>query len=209
MHAALRLQRPRVSMNVGDLIPPVSLPSGRPRKDALQEAAANIMQLVRSLVPKEPRPQPLTACQEHFELLVEVTGRSGPGENSEERYLPHGGALSRMLYQPAILRIFARDLRIDVTAIQQLAVAHDATEIAAASARVLHYVRHTNPGFFTYRFGHQQGKAIEAGLRELQELAASEAARGCQLTLTAVHRYRLHESGREIVETSPAAPHQW
>jgi 1-acyl-sn-glycerol-3-phosphate acyltransferase len=37
--------------------------------------------------------------------------------------------------------------------------------------RTLHYVRHANPGFFTYRFGHQEGRAMAAGLSELQDLA--------------------------------------
>ncbi len=209
LHAALRMQRPRVSMNVGDLISPVSLPPGKPRKDALREAAASIMERVRRLVPEEARTDLSTARREQFELLIQVVGGADPPGNRGERHLPHGSTLCRMLYQPAILRIFARDLSIDVAALQQVTETHEAAEIAAATARILHYVRDANPGFFTYRFGHQEARAIQAGLSELHELAALEAASGRQLVLTPLHRYRLHENGDEIVETRPAAPHQW
>jgi hypothetical protein len=114
-----------------------------------------------------------------------------------------------MLYQPAILRIFARDLGIDVTALQEATEAHDAAEIAAATARILDYLRHRNPGFFTYRFGRRQGSDIQAALRELQALATSEAAHGRQLSITPLHRYSLADSGTEVVESSPPAPHRW
>jgi len=70
-------------------------------------------------------------------------------------------------------------------------------------------VRHTNPGFLTYRFGRQEGKAIEAGVSELHGPAAGAAASGRHLPLTPVHRYRLQEGGDEIVEVSPGEPHEW
>ena len=66
--------------------------------------------------------------------------------------MPHGSALCKMLYRAAILRISARDLNIDVAALHRVTETRDAAEIAADTARMLHYVRHTNPGFFTYRF---------------------------------------------------------
>ena len=209
LKGALHLQRPGVTMSVGALIPPVSLPPGGSRKEALQEAADNVMQAVRSLMPEEASAGPSAVCRERFELSIEVTGGTDPTEGGEQRQLPHGGELSSMLYQPAILRIFARDLNIDVSALQQVTDAHNAAEIAAATARILHYVRRTNPGFFTYRFGYSKGKAIEAGLSELHELAAREASRGRRLALTPMHRYRLQESGAEIVETSPPPAHEW
>lgn len=209
MRGALRLQRPQVSMNVGELISPVTLSPGRPRKETLQEAAAGIMQRIRSLMPEEARPEPPVRQQERFELLIHVVGEKGRDESSEQRNLPHGSALSRMLYQPAMLRIFSRDLGIDVAVLQRVAEAHHAAEIAAAATRIIRYVGDRNPGFFTYRFGQSLGTAIEAALGELQELAAREAARGHWLTLTPVHRYRLVDDGEETVETSPAAPHEW
>jgi 1-acyl-sn-glycerol-3-phosphate acyltransferase len=209
LKAALRLRRPRVSMRVGHLIPPTSLLPGRPRRDALQEAADRILQAVRDLVPEGPGARLPTPQQEHFELLIHVSSPSQSNRAYEARHLPHGRALSVLLYQPAVLRIFSRDLGIDVSALQEVDDAHDASEVAAATGRVLHYVRDTNPGFFTYRFGRQDGQAIEAGLRELKELAVLEATRGRRLTITPLHRYRLPDDDREGVETRPAAPHDW
>jgi hypothetical protein len=58
------------------------------------------------------------------------------------------------------MRIFARGLDIDTAALQRVTQTQDAAELAATTSSILHYVRHTNPGFLTYRFGRQEGKAI-------------------------------------------------
>lgn len=205
LKAALRLKRPTLSMNVGQLIPPVTVPPDRPRKQALQEAAADVMRAVYDLIPGSARPCPSTPDRERFELRIVVQSTEGPVRED----LPHGSAVCRMFYRPAILRIFARDLNVDVEALQQITETHDPARIAAATARILHYVRHDNPGFFTYRFGNQDGKAIEAGLDELHGLSLQMAAAGRRLTITPVHRYQVREHGKEIVETSPGKPHEW
>jgi 1-acyl-sn-glycerol-3-phosphate acyltransferase len=209
LHAALRLKRPALSMNVGQLIPPVSVPPGRPRKVVLQEAAAEVMHAVYSLIPDRFRPRPSSLYQERFELRIVLRNPNGLGEGMVVEDLPRGGAVCRMLYQPAILRIFARDLSIDVEALQQISGAHDPASIAAATARILHYVKHENPGFFTYRFGNQDARAIEVGLGELHELSVQAAAAGQRMDVTPVHRYQVQEGGEEIVEMSPGQPHEW
>jgi 1-acyl-sn-glycerol-3-phosphate acyltransferase len=209
LEAALRLKRPPLTMNVGPRIPPVTIPPGRPRKMALQEAATHIMDAVYSLIPDSVRPQPLAPYREHFELRIVVQSAEALGEDTEPAHLPHGDALCRMFYQPAILRIFARDLGIDVGALQHIAETHDPDRMAAALARILHYIREENHGFFTYRFGNQEGKAIEAGLSELHQLCVQVAAAGNHLDVTPVHRYQLREHGEEVVETSPGEPHAW
>lgn len=207
--AALRLQRPHVSMHVGQLIPPTALAPGIPRKEALQEAAASIMDAVRQLVPDGVRRDSPAIEHECFELCIAVSGGARGAGNTEWRQVLNGSALSRMFHQPAVLRIFARDLGIDVAALQQIEEPHPAASVAAAAANILHYVREANPGFFAYRFGRQEGSAIEAGLAQLQELAESEAAHDRRLTLSPVRRYRVPGSDQEIVQTGPAAPHEW
>jgi 1-acyl-sn-glycerol-3-phosphate acyltransferase len=209
LRAALRLKRPALSMNVGQPITPVTIPSGYPRKAALQEAAAHIMRGVYSLIPGSDRPRSSSPYREHFELRIEMQSGKDPGGGLVGKELPHGSAVCKMLYQPAILRIFARDLSIDVEALQQVVATHDPGRIAAATARILHYVRRENPSFFTYRFGTREGKAIEAGLDELHGLCVQAAATGKHLDVTPVHRYQLREHGEEVVETSPGEPHAW
>ena len=64
--------------------------------------------------------------------------------------------------------------------------------------RMLHYVRHANPGFFTYRFGYQEGKAMEAGLSELYDLATRQAAAGRYLRrLAHLARFEPHTALRQ------------
>ena len=46
LNKALRLKRPKVEMNVGKLIPPVTIPEGKPRKQHFQDAAKEIMDAV-------------------------------------------------------------------------------------------------------------------------------------------------------------------
>ncbi len=73
----LRLKRPALSMTVGKLIPPVDLPKGSPRHEALQRAAVDILDAVDRLIPKPFRQQRMAIADERFELGLRVLTAAG------------------------------------------------------------------------------------------------------------------------------------
>jgi 1-acyl-sn-glycerol-3-phosphate acyltransferase len=207
---ALRLKRPRLSMNVGTPLPAVTLEAGRPRKLGLRAAAARVMQAVQDLIPGTGRGERPQIVGERFEL--EVTARDAGHVQvaiPPDLSIVHGAALSELFYRPAILNILGRDLGLPVGALQHLEHAPDAAHIAAAARHALRYLRDDNPAFLTYRFGQAEGTAMQRGLQELEALASWAAASGHALRVTPVRRYRRFDGGQEVVERAPGQVHVW
>jgi 1-acyl-sn-glycerol-3-phosphate acyltransferase len=205
-----RLQRPRLWMNVGDVIPPVTLTPGKSRKACLRKAAAHVMEVVDSLIPDEGRVQQPEVRDERFLLKLVMRDAHGndvpyPGELE----LVHGSALCKMLYRPVIMRVFTKDLRLPAHALERLNDERNPAAFVGATKVVLDYVENRNPGFFTYRFGYAEGTAMEAGLRELHAVAAYAAKSGYSLSITPMRWYYLPDRGTEVAESSPGQAHLW
>jgi 1-acyl-sn-glycerol-3-phosphate acyltransferase len=219
--ALLRLQRPRLSMSVGTVMPPVTLEEGAPRKDALRQAAARVMGEVERLIPPGDRMQHPTLRDERFELHLSLHDASGAEVAlPPERAIAHAAALCKVFYRPAILDIWEHDLHMPVAALRHMEADrlrsaddrpgdNDPAGLAAALDHVLRYVQETNPGFLSYRFGMREGAAMAAGLEELRALARWAAAAGHTLSVTMVRRYTLTDREGEIVEHSPGQAHAW
>jgi 1-acyl-sn-glycerol-3-phosphate acyltransferase len=210
LNKLFRLKRPRLWMNVGQVMPPVTLTPGKGRKACLQNAAAQVMQAVNALIPEEGRVPHPQMENERFELRIEMHDADGtvvpcPADLG----IAHADALCKMLYRPAILRIYTKDLYLPVEAMQRLDVERDPAEIAAAARAMLDYVERQNPGFFTYRFGLAEGAAMEAGLRELHALTAHASRERHSIKITPVRHYYSPEQARQVTETNPGQSHLW
>lgn len=205
----LRLQRPRITMNVGELLPPVQLPAGRARKASLEAAADTIMARITALIPAEYRQQEAAPEAETFELQVQVYDPQGRQVSAPpELALEHGPAASLFFYRPVLLDIFARNLRRPVEPLLRLAEQPAPQALAAALQEILQYLQDENPYLLTYRFGQGMGADMQRGLQELQALAAWADAAGCQLHITPIRRYRLPGDTQMHVERDPGAAHR-
>lgn len=210
MNAIFKLKRPPLAMHVGQVIPPVTIPPGVPRKAALRAASAQVMQAVRDLIPEAYRHQHPEIAEERFELRVTVRDAQGRAVAvPPDRTINHAQALCKIFYRPAILNIFALDLHIDVAGLRRLIEAPAPGEVVASIDRIVAYLEGRNPAFFTYRFGIEEGRAMEAALRELRALAQWVRDTDGTLDVQMVRRYRLAGRDEELVETSPDAAHTW
>jgi 1-acyl-sn-glycerol-3-phosphate acyltransferase len=210
LDALLRLHRPRLSVNIGSLMPPVHPAPGVPRKKAYREAAQSIMNAVYALIPAEQRRRQHRMLDERFELRVALQQSDGtPAAPPPETSIAHPAALAKFFYRPAILDILRRNLHLPVQALQQISNESDPSRILRAIQPVIAYLEDENPFLLTYRFGQAQGQAMQAGLYELRDLSAWAGEADLLLTITPIRRYRLPEDTQDRVESSPGPADRW
>jgi 1-acyl-sn-glycerol-3-phosphate acyltransferase len=210
LDAALKLKRPRLVMNVGDVIPPVVPNPDAPRREALRQAAMAIMEAVATLIPPAYRRTGPELLDERFELtLVARTGQGQAVDVPLALQIAHVAALGKFFYRPAILRIFVKDLHLPAEPLQKLDQAPPASELVGALDAILGYLEAENPGFFTYRFGPREGVAMAAALKELRAVVAWAAERDLTLLIQPTRRYRLAGADEEIVEHDPGRSLVW
>jgi 1-acyl-sn-glycerol-3-phosphate acyltransferase len=173
LHRMLCLKRPRLVMNIGEILPPVSIQqSQQSRKETLALEAERILQQIRSLISEEDRKTSETTVAEFYSLEVKVIGPGGNGISiPPELEISHPAELAQMLLQPVIMDVYRRNLRLPVDGLIHPGDGKRAHRVVRAASSILDYLK-INPGFLTYRFGIDLGLAMQAGLAELLMLAA-------------------------------------
>jgi 1-acyl-sn-glycerol-3-phosphate acyltransferase len=205
---AFKLKRPALVMNVGEEIPPVSVEKdGESMKAVLERSAQHLLEEIKALVPEEDKQTIPDKLDEQFSLKVKIHSEelvSSP-VLPEHLEIKHGPAYARFLYNPTMTDVLARNLRLPIQPIQQVQQQSDLAPLIAAWDAILAYLM-VNPGFFTYRFGVEEGLAVEQALKELRQLALWVVEMGYALSLKPVHRYRNAKSGAEVVEKGGCFP---
>lgn len=199
-----KFKRPRLVMNIGNVIPPVRIVDDeKSRKAALQEAADMIMGRIEALVPEEDKRRWNRIRDERFELRLEIAAPDGSAvEVPENLALTRPDMLAKFFHRPLLLDVFSRNLKLPVQPLQQLYLHPQPAEIVSAVQAALDYME-TNPHFLSYRFGYDEGGAMQNGLRQLQAIARWADEKGYSLHVTPVRRYRKRGSEDEIVEDHP------
>lgn len=201
LNAGLRLERPNLSMHVGEVIPAARLSEGMARKAYLESYAAQVMERVHELVGPESEVREQEIANERFELQVAVVGPEGePVDLPPELAILHPNPLAKFLHRPGILKIFDKNLHMPVEPLKNLRQERDPERIARGVRPILTYLEQENPFMLTYRFGPQEGRDMEAGLRELLALARWAGRSGFSLMVTPIRRYYAVERGEEVVQ---------
>lgn len=208
--AAVRLKRPRLTMRVGQLIPPARLAEGKPRKACLEAYAAEVVEAIRDLLPDKDGVHLAGAVDERFELRVTLQTIQGePATYPNELRIEHGEALARLLHRPAILKIFTSNLNLPTSPLQHLKRGPDAEEIAQAAEAILRYLDEENPYLLTYRVGPQEAEAMRLGLGELLALARWASESESKLMLTPIRRYTSPERDETVVQIEQESFEAW
>lgn len=204
--AAFKLKRPEVTMNIGQLIPAIDPDaSGKPRKVALEDAASYIMSRVDALIPEADKKRWRRIYDERFELHLQVQTADGQvADLPADLQITRPEMLSKFFHRPLLLDVFARNLKLPVQALQALDTEHDAEQLAAAADVVLGYLK-DNPYFLTYRFGYDEGGAMEQGLRQLSAIGHWAGKQGKHLVVKPIRRFRQRGKDEEFVEEKPGS----
>jgi len=189
LNDALRLKRPRLTMRVGTLIPPASIPEGIARKSYFEQYAEKVMDAVHALRPAD-EPVPYARVKdETFSLEVSAQKDGAIRAIPDDQRIEHREALAKFLHRPAILKIFTKNLQLPVQPLENLAEEPSPAHIDGAVRAILNYLEEENPYLLSYRFGPKQAEAMEEGLRELKELVQWAKRTDVTLRITPIREY--------------------
>jgi 1-acyl-sn-glycerol-3-phosphate acyltransferase len=193
-------KRPTLKMNVGKVIPHVQANSGKSRKQHFQDEADRIMDAVWELIPEEDRGQDQTIKDESFELIVEVQDQNGkPVPIPPELEIQHNAVLCKFTHRLTLVNNFILNMNMpEVTPLLHLVEQPGIDKIIHATCSILEHLEHQNPYYFTYRYGQREGSAMEAGIRELYELALWAKKGNFSLKVTPIRRFKDIATGKEI-----------
>ncbi|MCU0499707.1 MAG: 1-acyl-sn-glycerol-3-phosphate acyltransferase [Anaerolineae bacterium] len=207
--AITKLRRPRLVMNIGRMIPPVSLDiPGKSRKQAMMDAANHIMEQVKALLPEEERRlrQP-KIMDESFDFhMIAQDAHGAEVALLSEAMIADRWGLGKFFHRPVMLDVFTRNLRLPVQPLNDLAQPQRFDAIADSVQAILNYLE-GNPYFLAYRFGNEEGGAMERGLVQLRDAMRALEARypGGSILLHPMRRYTLIATKQQILEDRPGS----
>jgi 1-acyl-sn-glycerol-3-phosphate acyltransferase len=196
MARVFKLQRPRFTMNIGTLIPPLGGDARGDRRAAMREQSLQIMAQIQALLPDEDK---RSITDERYALEYHVDYPQTVHDGDGAPTLEHAVAAGQLLSKTVLLETFAKNLSLETDALLALETERDPTRIGAALDALLGYLD-ANPSFLPYRFGQQTGSDMIAGLTELRDLCRYAAARNAAITLTPTRYYRDGATGEQVVE---------
>ena len=207
---ALALKRPELLMTIGDLIPPVEISPGLPKKDQLQQAAQRIMDTVWELLPEKDRVPDNQLEYEKFDL--EVTISSATGENIDipsKLEVSNGPQFSKILYRTTLINNFKINLKIDIEPLKNIDLSPPPHDIVTSTKAILDYLENENPYYFTYRYGQKEGTAMQYSIQQIHDLAQWAAINGYMMKAIPKRIFTLTGSDQAIVEYRPKELAKW
>ena len=202
---ALKLKRPKLIMHVGNLIPPVTIENKRlSLKENLQLSANHILSEIKTLIPEEDVQAFQRRADEEFDLEIEFLSLDGEVIDADI-HIEHGAAYARLLYTPNLLDVLVRNLRLPIHPIKFVYKRSDISPLLKAWESISDYLE-VNPGFFTYRFGVDEGLGVKQSLVELQEIGKRVQDLKCALTINPIRHYRNTATGAQVNERGGCFP---
>ena len=203
---AFKFQRPKLEMNVGDVIQPVSLTdSDLSMKANLEKAANHILASINALIPEEDLRKFQIRVNETYQLEIKVSSNNINIPLPAEIQVHHGSAYARFLFNPTIMDVLVRNLHLPIHPIRKTHLQYDLESHINAWNAIQDYLR-VNPGYFTYRFGVAEGVAVKEALRELCHLSEWVQRSGYALSINPVRRFQNANTGVQVIERGGCFP---
>ncbi len=211
MAELFRLKRPSFEMNVGDVIPPVKLEKSTHKKEALQQAADEIMDAVWALVPEEERKRKESRPEnEIFSFMVDIFDQQNqPVPIPPELAIADGSWISRFAHRPNLIDSIRDYIFIPVQVLKELHRRPPSEEIYQAAHSMLEYVERENPQYFNYRYGYKDGEAFHHSFRQLRDLMKWIMENQHRVEAEARYEYTDPGSRERCVLSVPKEMEQW
>ena len=206
LQKAFALKLPRLVMNVGKLMPPVTMAENAlSKKENLANAAQKVLLEIRSLIPKQDLEQFNVRVDEQFHLKVGAFDR-GIKKPIPGRYaINHGTAYAQFLFYPPLMDVLVRNLHLPIKPLKRISPETPLEPVLKAWQAILDYLE-INPGYFTYWFGVQKGLAVRKSIEELLKLGNWAHASGYTLNIVPSRKYRNARTNAEVMESGGCFP---
>ncbi len=206
LEKALQFKQPKLSINVGELIPPVSIMDDEASlKTNLETAARHILTEIKALIPEDDLRQYRLQANVVYHLEVDVFSHKSDLTLPDHLQVSHGSVYARFLYNPTMMDVLIRNLHLPLKPLKKVDYQTKLTPVVKAWDAILAYLE-DNPGFFTYRFGIEDGLAMKKALIELRNLGKWAEKSGYALTLTPHRRYQNANTGALVLEQGGCFP---
>lgn len=206
LQEAFKFKHPTLTMNIGELIPPVTLEDETLSMKANLVAFANrILAEINALIPEEDLQQFRRRLNEQYQLEVKVLSEEQEIDPPEGYQVTHGAAYARFLYNPTMMDVLVRNLHLPIKPLKQFSSRAKLSSVLKAWKAILDYLE-INPGFFTYRFGVQKGIAVKKALIELHKLGEWAQRSGYALKINPIRQYRNANTGAQVIERGGCFP---
>lgn len=189
LNEAFKLKHPRVVMNIGKPLPPVVINEGESKKDGLKKAAHEILEAIDALLPVDENKSRIKRLNETFDLDIRIQNQSEPVDIPPELRVIHASALARLFYTPVLLDTLKRNLNLPISPLKDQSPIKDKTAFKTTLFSILNYLE-INPGFFTYRYGIEEGLAVKDALNELSNLVSWVQDTRFDIYLNPVQKYQ-------------------
>lgn len=206
----IKLKRPKLTMQIGEIIPSLENELRLPRKVLFEQYAEEVMSNVRKLIlPGDPSIREKIK-NETFELFIIVKDKENLEiDIPESKHIIHDFPLVKLLHRPTILKLFYANLKLPIEVLLNLDQNNDPQVIGNAISLILHYLEYENPYLLTYRFGPKEGEEMKLGLVELYELSQWVAKNDWVLFIIPVRKYIFIETNEMVIQTKPQKFEKW
>lgn len=206
LEKALHFKHPRLIMNVGEIMPPVTLADpDASLKSNLSLAANQILAEINTLIPEKDLRRFRRRVDETFELEIDLLSHETPLELPEEFKVRHGSAYARLMYNPTMMDVLVRNIDLPIKPLKTVYHQSNLKPVIRAWDAILDYLQE-NPGYFTYRFGVEIGLAVKEALLELRKLGEWANESGYALTINPIRYYQNANTGAQVIERGGCFP---
>lgn len=211
MAEMFNFHRPIFEMNIGSLIQPVRLDTTTHKKEALQQAANQIMDAIWALVPEDERKRKESHPEnEIFSFDVAIFNQHDqPVEIPAALKLTDGSWISRFAHRPNLIDSIRDYIFLPVQVLKELHRKPPAEEIYQAAHSMLEYVERENPQYFNYRYGYKDGEAFQQSFHQLRELMRWAIENQHRVEAEARYEYTDPGTGERRVLRTPQELNQW
>lgn len=202
----LSFKHPTLTMNVGEVIPPTKLENpSLSTKENLQIAANQIMEEISNLIPEKDLQRYQKRVDENYELEIDILPEPLEDGIPEKFQVKHGSAYAHFLFNPTMMDVLYRNLHLPISPLKETYHQKDLKPILYAWHAILDYLN-KNPGYFTYRFGVEEGLAVKEALIELCRLGEWAQQSGYELFIKPICHYRNANTGATVIERGGCFP---
>ncbi|MCC7446802.1 MAG: 1-acyl-sn-glycerol-3-phosphate acyltransferase [Anaerolineae bacterium] len=168
-----RLQRPRLTVNIGKVMPPVQTPAERSKRSAVLEVATQtITQRIYDLLPTEDQAWYDDMARRRYDLKVEVW-RSGWGSAALETiHLPGAAVLGEIMVKPNLISPLVNNAGLPLDPLRYAGMRFAPASVRLAAVSLNSALHGPFADYMEYRLGDAKARQLYTALDALAALTA-------------------------------------